>query len=240
VSGSSFQAVTATRGEFASFTIADRVRQAGGVMVLRDGRPVAGNFGSAATELAVCVKRVGLAVRADLDAIELIGAEAWLSRFLAEALDGRVPSPGHAVRAGGTWCCRVAPDSAVVVGSWSAAARWARIAREAIVTGAAIGCTDRSGTASALTLVGPRAERLLSDAGLPELPVAGVSESWWAGGPVLVLREAADRFLLLVDAEHAVDAWQELFDLGRALGLSMVGTEALERLAAAPRAFARD
>ena len=52
--------------------------------------------------------------------------------------------------------------------------------------------------------------------------------------PALVLREAADRFLLVLDADHAVDAWQELFDAGRALGLSMVGAEALERLAAAP------
>jgi glycine cleavage system aminomethyltransferase T len=229
--------MTATRGSLASLTIADRVRRAGGVMVLREGHAVAGNFGSAATELAVCVKRVGLAVRSDLDTLELAGSEPWLAHFLAEALDGREPSPGHATRAAGTWCCRVAPDRAVVIGPWSAAARWTRFVREAIVTGAAIGCTDRSEAASALTLVGPRATRLLDDAGLPELPVAGVIESWFAGGPVLLLREAADRFLLVLDSERAVDAWQELFEAGRALGLSMVGTEALERLAAAPHAI---
>ena len=110
--------------------------------------------------------------------------------------------------------------------------------REAIVTGAAIGATERPEAASALTLVGPRAARLLEDAGLPDVAVAGVSESWFAGGPALLLREGADRFLLVLDAEHAVDAWQELFEVGRALGLSMVGAEALARLAAAPRAFA--
>jgi glycine cleavage system aminomethyltransferase T len=230
--------MTATRGSLASLTIADRVRRAGGVMVLREGRPVAANFGSAATELAVCVKRVGLAVRSDLDTLELAGSEPWLAHFLAEALHGRAPSPGEAVRAAGTWCCRVAPDRAVVVGPWSAAARWTRFVREAIVTGAAIGCTDRSEAASALTLVGPRAGRLLHDAGLPDVAIAGVCESWFAGGPVLLLRETADRFLLVVDSERAVDAWQELCEVGRALGLSMVGTEALERLAAAPRAFA--
>jgi glycine cleavage system aminomethyltransferase T len=233
--------MTATRGEFASLTIADRVRHAGGVMVLRDGHPVAANFGSAATELAVCVGRVGLAVRSELDAVELAGAEPALERFLAEVLGGRVPDPGTAARAAVTWCCRVAPDRVVVVGSWSATARWMRIARDAVVIGAAIGWVDRSETGSALTLVGPRAGRLLDDAGLPALPVAGVGESWWAGGPVLLLREAADRYLLVLDAEQAVDAWQELFDVGRALGLSMVGAEALERLAASPRAFvARD
>jgi hypothetical protein len=61
-----------------------------------------------------------------------------------------------------------------------------------------------------------------------------VLESWFAGAAALLLRETGDRYLLLLDAESALDAWQELFDVGRALGLSMVGAEALERLAAAP------
>jgi glycine cleavage system aminomethyltransferase T len=100
----------------------------------------------------------------------------------------------------------------------------------------AVGCTDRSEAATTLTLVGPRAARLLDDTGLePDLPVGGVRESWFAGAPALLLREAGDRFLLVLDADRAVDAWQELFEVGRALGLSMVGAEALERLAAAPR-----
>jgi glycine cleavage system aminomethyltransferase T len=231
--------MTATRGEVASLTIADRVLRAGGVMVVREGHPVAANFGSAATELAVCIKRVGLAVRSDLDTLELAGSEPWLSHFLAQALAGRVPAPGEAVRTARTWCCRVAPDRAVVVGSWSAAARWARIVREAVAHGAPLGCTDRSESASALTLVGPRAGRLLDDAGLPTMPVGGVAESWFAGGTVLLVHETADRYLLVVDADSAVDAWQELFDVGRTVGLSMVGAEALDRLAAAPR-FVRD
>jgi glycine cleavage system aminomethyltransferase T len=231
--------MTATRGEVASLTIADRVLRAGGVMVVREGHPVAANFGSAATELAVCVKRVGLAVRSDLDTLELAGSEPWLEHFLADALGGRAPGPGEAVRTARTWCCRVAPDRVVVVGPWSAAARWTRFVREAVAHGAPLGCTDRSETASALTLVGPRAGRLLDDAGLPSTAVGGVAECWFAGGPVLVLREAAERYLLVVDADSAVDAWQELFEVGRTLGLSMVGAEALDRLAAAPR-FVRD
>jgi heterotetrameric sarcosine oxidase gamma subunit len=231
--------MAATRGEVAWPTIADRLRLAGGVMIVREGHAVAANFGSAATELAVCVKRVGLAVRSDLDALEIAGSEPWLTHFLEGALGGRVPAPGEAVRAAGTWCCRVAPDRAIVVGPWSAAARWAGIARHAVLTGAAVDCTDRSEGATALTLVGPRAARLLDDAGLePDLPVGGVRESWFAGASALLLREAGDRFLLLLDAHSAVDAWQELFEVGRALGLSMVGAEALERLAAAPRPFA--
>ena len=228
--------MAATRGEVAWPTIADRLRLAGGVMSQREGHAVAANFGSAATELAICVKRVGLAVRSDLDALEIAGAEPWLAHFLEESRSGgRAPVAGEAVRTAGSWCCRVAPDRAIVIGPWSAAARWAGIVRHAVVTGAAIDCTDRSDSATALTLVGPRAARLLDDAGLePDLPVGGVRESWFAGSSVLVLREAADRFLLVLDAEYAVDAWQELLDVGRVLGLSMVGAEALERLAAAP------
>ena len=204
-------------------------------MVVREGHAVAANFGSAATELAVCVKRVGLAVRSDLDALEIVGSEPWLTHFLGGALGADPPAPGAAVRAAGSWCCRVAPDRAIVVGPWSAVARWAGIVRHAIVTGAAVDCSDRSGSATALTLVGPRAAQLLTDAGLePELQVGGVLESWFAGTAALLLRETGDRYLLLLDAESALDAWQELFDVGRALGLSMVGAEALERLAGAP------
>jgi heterotetrameric sarcosine oxidase gamma subunit len=227
--------MAAARGEVAWPTIADRLRLAGGVMSEREGHAVAVNFGSAATELAICVKRVGLAVRSDLDALEIVGAEPWLTHFLQESVGGRAPIPGEAVRTARSWCCRVAPDRAIVIGPWSAAARWAGIVRHAVVTGAAVDCTERSDSATALTLVGPRAARLLDDAGLePDLPVGGVRETWLAGSSALLLREAGDRFLLMVDADDAVDAWQELFDVGRALGLSMVGAEALERLAAAP------
>jgi glycine cleavage system aminomethyltransferase T len=227
--------MAATRGEVAWPTIADRLRLAGGVMSQREGHPVVANFGSAASELAICVKRVGLAVRSDLDALEIAGAEAWLTHFLEGSLGGRAPAPGEAIRTAGSWCCRLAPDRAVVVGPWSATARWVGIVRHAVVTGAAVDCIDRSDSATALTLVGPRSARLLDDAGLePDLPVGGVRESWFAGSTALLLRERDDRFLLLLDADHAVDAWQELFDVGRAIGLSMVGTEALERLAAAP------
>ena len=227
--------MTATRGELATLTIADRVLRAGGVMILRDGHPVAANFGSAATELAVCVKRVGLAVRSDLDTLELAGPEPWLAHFLAAVLDGRVPEAGEAIRTAGTWCCRVGPDRAVIVGPWSATARWTRFVREAVAHGAPLGATDRCEDARALTLVGPRAERMLDDAGLPRLAAGGVAECWFAGAPVLLLRESAQRFLLVVDAEQAVDAWQGLFEAGRTLGLSMVGAEALDRLGAVPR-----
>jgi glycine cleavage system aminomethyltransferase T len=231
--------MAATHGEIASPSIVDRILRAGAVMGERDGHPVAAHFGSAATELAVCVKRAGLAVRSDLDTLELLGPEPWLSHFLADAVGEQAPSPGRAGGTAGTWCCRVAPDRAVVVGPWSATARWTRFVREAIVTGSPLACSHRSPSATALTLVGPRVERLLSDVGLqPQASVRDVHEGWFAGSPALLLREAPDRYLIVVDADCASAAVGELFAAGGSLGLSMVGAEALERLAAAPRALA--
>ena len=175
-------AMAATRGEVAWPTIADRLRLAGGVMSVREGHAVAANFGSAATELAICVKRVGLAVRSDLDALEIAGPEPWLAHFLEErwaAAPRRRARPSARPAAGAAASRPTGPSS---IGPWSAAARWAGIVRHAVVTGAAIDCTDRSDSATALTLVGPRAAQLLDDAGLePDLPVGGVRESWFAG-----------------------------------------------------------
>ena len=124
--------------------------------------------------------------------------------------------------AAGTWCCRVASDRVVVVGPWSALAG---------VAG------DHPDAKTVLTLVGPRVAQVLADVGLQnDLDVEGIREGWFADSPALLLRESAHRYMLVVDAEQAGEAWRELLDAGRALGLSMVGTEALERLAAAPAA----
>src|SRR5262245_7463911 len=202
-----------TDGQVASPALVDRLRQAGGVMVMRDGHQVAAHFGSTATELAVCVKRVGLAVRSDLAAADVAGAEWQLSR--------QVPSRGRARRIAGTWCCRVASDRTVAIGPWSDVRRLTR---------------DRPGRErTVLTLVGPLAHQVLADVGLQNgLAIGGLRESWFAESPALLLRDAAQSYLLAVDAEQADEAWRTLLDAGRSLGLSMVGAEALARLAAVP------
>jgi glycine cleavage system aminomethyltransferase T len=212
-----------THGQIASPALVDRLREAGGVMVMRDGHPVAANFGSTATEVAVCVKRVGLAVRSDLAVLDVTGAEPWFASLLAEPLGQSVPSQGRARRIAGTWCCRVASDRAVVVGPWDATAPWTQLA------------SDSADARAVLTLVGPRAHQVLADVGLQnDLEIEGLREGWFADSPTLLLRESADRYLLVVDAEQAGEAWRALLDAGRSLGLSMVGADALARLAAAP------
>jgi sarcosine oxidase gamma subunit len=197
-----------THGQVASPALADCLKHAGGVMVMRDGHQVAAHFGSIATEVAVCVKRVGLAVRSDLTAIDLV-PDAWLA--------DQVPSHGRARRIAARWYCRVASDRAVVIGPRSELQQQPERPR------------------TVLTLVGPKAHQVLADAGLRNgLDLGGLRESWFAESPALLLRESAARYLLVVDTSEAGEAWRTLLDAGRSLGLSMVGAEALARLAAAP------
>jgi glycine cleavage system aminomethyltransferase T len=216
--------------------LADWLRHAGAVSVMRDGRPVAAHYGSAATELAVCVKGVGLAFRSDLDTLALSGHPAWLDHVLGKALGVRTPAAGSATAIAGALCCRVDDEHAVVVASASAAACWRRIAREAIVVGNPIAFADRSADLTALTLVGPRARKLLATVGLDaELAPSSVRTASLAGVPVVVVREHGKSFLLVIEGAGADAVWRALVEAGAPLGLALVGTDALARLAAAER-----
>ena len=90
----------------------------GAMTVARDGRFVTRHYGSVATELAVCRKSVGMALRTELRVLEVAGREPWLERLLDRALRGHHPVPGEAavVAAAGTWCARVGERTALVVG----------------------------------------------------------------------------------------------------------------------------
>jgi glycine cleavage system aminomethyltransferase T len=212
--------------------LADWLRHAGAVSIMRDGRPVAAHYGSAATELAVCAKGVGLAFRSDLDTLALSGHPAWLDHVLGKALGGRIPQTGSATAMAGALCCRVDAEHAVVVAPAGAAARWRRIAREAIVVGNPIAFADRSADLTVLSLVGPRAWRLLTSAGLTVEP-GDVHATALAGVPVVLVREHDDRYLLIVGDDGAETAWRSLVDAGAPLGLALVGSDAVARLAAA-------
>ena len=91
-----------------------------------------------------------------------------------------------------------------------------------------------------MSLIGPKAARLLSLAGAEaeDLPVGGVSETTVEEAPALVLRAGGDHWLALLDAEGAHDACRALLEAGREVGLSLVGCEAVARLAAAARPMA--
>jgi glycine cleavage system aminomethyltransferase T len=204
----------------------------GALVVDRDGRAVTAHYGSVATELAVCRKAVGLAVRTELRILEVCGGEPWLELLLARTLGGRVPEPGSAAVAAGAWCCRVDEDRVLVIGASGAVERWRRVAREAVIGGSPIAASEVTDAWAPVSLIGPKAGRLLSLAGLFEDLAVG---SVHPGGSVVLLRCAPDHWLALLDADDAPEACRALLAAGRSVGLSLVGCEAVGRLAAAAR-----
>jgi glycine cleavage system aminomethyltransferase T len=217
----------------------NRLAPPGAKVVDRDGRLVTAHYGSVATELAVCRKAVGLAVRTELRILEVCGREPWLERLLSRALGGRVPTVGTAAVAAGAWCCRTGQDRALVVGPSGAVERWRRVAREAVIGGSPIAAAELTDAWAPLSLIGPKAPRLLAMAGADaDLPVGGLGATTFEGAPALVLRAGADHWLALLDADAAPEACHALLEAGRQVGLSLVGCEAVARLAAAARPMA--
>jgi glycine cleavage system aminomethyltransferase T len=213
----------------------------GAKMIDRDGRSVTAHYGSVATEIAVCRKSVGLAVRTELRVLEVCGREPWLERLLTRALGGRVPAVGMAAVAAGTWCLRVDHARALIVGPAGAVERWRRVAREAVIGGSPISAADLTDSFAPLSLIGPKAAQLLELAGFtapPGLPISGVAAGAVEGARAVVLRAGPDHWLALLDGDAAPEACHALLEAGRAVGLTLVGCEAVGRLAAAARPMA--
>ena len=57
-------------------------------MVRRGGHEVAGNYGSTTAELAACLSSAGVAIRSDLDVLELNAQADWLQSALSDAVGG--------------------------------------------------------------------------------------------------------------------------------------------------------
>jgi hypothetical protein len=211
-------------------TLADDLCHAGAVMTPRGDRIIAAHFGSVSGELSVCRKHAGLAVRTDLDVLELGARAERLELALARLLGGAALPPGGAARIGSAWCAHAEPDRALVVGPPGAVASVRRL-----TAGAALALRSREPELTPIELVGPRVRGVLARAGLPaDLAPQAVRRCWWRDGTVVLLCEDRDRLLLLVPASDAGAAWHELLAAGRPLELSCVGLDALARLAAAP------
>jgi glycine cleavage system aminomethyltransferase T len=214
----------------------DPLRPPGAVMVQRDGVPVVGHYGSVAAEIAVCSKAAGLVDRSSMRLLALSGPETLLEHVLAAAVPDGAPSAGQALSVAGTWCCRSTARRAIVAGSPAAVSRWRQVASRSIATAGLSVEVDLLPDAAALTLVGPKAARVVAAAGLPgDLGVSEVADGTLAGAPVTVVREDGDSFLALFERGLPAGVWQALWDAGRDYGLAPVGTEALELLTAAHR-----
>jgi glycine cleavage system aminomethyltransferase T len=204
---------------------------AGAVLADRDGHTVAANYGSVAGEIAVCMKSVGLADRSDCGAFELRAEQAPLDRALIAKLGDPPLAPGSGRRMRGVWYIRLDARRALLAGPYSA-----------LASGPPVGAgRDRSdlphkdirSTVAILSIIGPRASRLLAAAALPGvLAIGAVGRDPRDAGVIAILRESQRRFLVLVRASGADALWTRLLSAGEPLGAAFVGLDALTLLSA--------
>jgi len=81
-------------------------------MTTRDGSSVPAHFGSAAAELAICARGVGLAARSDLCSLE-VGAPADALTRLSERVADHALAPGGVAQVGTVWRCRTPGGDAI-------------------------------------------------------------------------------------------------------------------------------
>jgi glycine cleavage system aminomethyltransferase T len=217
------------------------LRQAGAVLSARDGSTVAVNYGSAAGELAVCVRAVGLVDRSDLSTLVIEASPGQLQRVLPRLLGGPL-APGGMRFAGGAWWCGARDDQIIVVCEPRPARRLA--ARLGASQQLAVGVSDQSAAWEAIELLGKatpdvlRALRVYGDAGDPR-SVQPFSTGTVAGVGVMWLLDCDYRALALVPSESAGQVWRAIETAGRPSGISCVGWEAAARYAVLERTRVR-
>jgi glycine cleavage system aminomethyltransferase T len=205
---------------------------AGAQLGERDGHVVAALYGSSHGEIAACMSHVGLADRSDLGTIELRGGQSTLDRALATRLGDPPPAAGTARRQGAIWYLR--PDSrrTLIVGPHGALAALPPIGEGG--DRADLVRQDIGSKISIVSIIGPRAGRLLSAAELPaDLAIGAVGRDPADADIVAILRESQRRVLLLVRAAATNALWARLLVAGEPLGAAFVGCDALTLLGAA-------
>jgi glycine cleavage system aminomethyltransferase T len=204
---------------------------AGALLHDRDGHTVATSYGSVPGEIAVCMKSVGLSDRSDFGALELRGDQNLLDRALIARLGDPAVAPGTGRRLGSVWYLRLDQRRALLVGPHTALASAAPIGKGR--DRADLPHRDISSTLAILSIIGPRAARLLGAAQLPgELAIGAVGRDPRDASLVGILRESQRRFLVLVQAPAADALWTRLLTAGEPLGAAFVGLDALTLLSA--------
>jgi glycine cleavage system aminomethyltransferase T len=204
---------------------------AGAVLQERDGRMVATSYGSVPGEIAVCMKSVGLADRSDLGALELRGDQSLLDRALIARLGDPPVAPGSGRRRRTVWYLRLDRRRTLLVGPHHALASGPPIGRGRDRSD--LPHKDVGATLAILSIIGPRAARLLAGAGLPrELAIGAIGRDPRDADVLAILRESRRRFLALVRTTGADVSWTRLLAAGEPLGAAFVGFDALTLLSA--------
>ncbi len=209
------------------------LRRAGAVLSTRAGTAVPIHFGSAAAELAVCVRAVGLVDRSELRTLALEAPPAQLSALMTR-LVGATVSPGGLISAGGAWWCGEAPDRVMVVCEPRMADRLADSLRAVAARHVAV--NDLSDQLGAIGLLGRNTRQVLSALGAYGSSGDPRHAAPFARGsvdeiPVAWVLASDHRGLALVPRAQAGEAWLAIERAGRSFGISCVGHEAACRYA---------
>jgi glycine cleavage system aminomethyltransferase T len=201
----------------------------------RDGHMVAAHYGSVPGEIAACMKSVGLADRSELGTLELRAATSLLDRVLSERLGDPPVAPGAARRLRDVWYLRVDARRALLVGTHAALACDPMIGKGP--DRADLSCNDISAAVAIVSVVGPRAGRLMASAGLPDdLAIGAIGRDPEDPSVIAILRQSQRRILVLARAPAIDGLWSRLLAAGEPLGAAFVGRDALTLLGAAPLA----
>ncbi len=205
---------------------------AGAVLAQRDGHTIIANYGSVPGEIAVCMKSVGLIDRSDFGAFDIRAETRRLERTLTERLGDPPIAPGSARRLRDVWYMRLDRRRALLVGPHAVLASGTPMADGAEREDwSAREITD---DVSIITLIGPRAARLMGVAGLPaELTIGAVGRHPDDPSVIAILRESQRRILIVVRAPGADVLWERLLTAGESLEAAFVGCDALSLLGAA-------
>jgi glycine cleavage system aminomethyltransferase T len=209
------------------------LRRAGAVRSTRDGTPVVVHFGSAAAELAVCVRTVGLVDRSELSVLALEAPPAQLSASMMR-LVGATVAPGGLISAGSAWWCGETPNRVMVVCDPRMAGRLIDSLHSVAARHVAV--HDLSDQLTAVGLLGLRTGAVLSALGVygrsgDPRHAAPFGRGFVDGIPAAWLLQSDHRALALVPREQAGEAWLAIERAGRPFGISCVGHEAACRYA---------
>jgi len=224
--------VSATTGSQRTAAELDVVlRRAGAILSTRDGRPVAINFGSAAAELSVCVRTVGLVDHSELSTLALEAPPAQLSALMRRMAGDTVSPGGLVTSARALWCGETSSRVIVVCDPRTAERLTGGLRADAARH---IGVRDLSSELTAIGLLGRNTALVLGALGVygPSGDPRTVQPfsrgsverhaAWW-------LLQSDRRALALVDRDLAGEAWLAIERAGRPYGISCVGQEAAER-----------
>lgn len=200
------------------------------------------SYGSAAGELAACLRAVGMADSSQLTKLELCGPARPLAKLIRLATDGTL-APGGVLKGGETWWCGAAGPSrtfatqrVIVLGEPEMGERLSALLRARASRLPGLAVTDRSRDWAAITVIGAATNQVLASLGVfgpsgDAHQVPPFTSSTLGELEVMWLLQSPHRALALVPRAGAGTAWHAIERAGRPQHVCCVGQDAIARYA---------